>query len=275
MLAKILQGLLTPFFWGLMHDQPVALVTGGSRGIGRAICLRLGALGHAVVVNYASRRDAADEVVGQIAAAGGRAMAIQANVAVADDRDALLTGTFDEFGRLDVLVNNAGIASPGRKDLLEASEAGWDEVFAINLKGPFFLTQSAARKMIELVRAGSIRGGNIINISSVSAYTASVNRGDYCMSKAALSMMTWLFAERLAAEGITVFEISPGVIETDMTGPVHDKYEKLIAEGLSPIRRWGQADDVARAVEAIVQGYFPFSTGERLNVDGGFHMRRL
>jgi NAD(P)-dependent dehydrogenase (short-subunit alcohol dehydrogenase family) len=129
--------------------------------------------------------------------------------------------------------------------------------------------------MIELVRAGVMPDGKIINISSVSAYTASVNRGDYCMSKAALSMMTWLFAERLASEGITVFEISPGVIETDMTGPVHDKYDKLIAAGLTPIRRWGQPDDVARAVEAIVQGCFPFTTGERLNIDGGFHMRRL
>ena len=258
-----------------MHDQPVALVTGGSRGIGRAICLKLGALGYAVAVNYASRRDAADEVVGQISAAGGRAIAVRANVAQSADRDALLAGTLDAFGRLDVLVNNAGIASPGRKDLLEATEAGWDEVFAINLKGPFFLTQLAARKMIEFVRAGSIPDGKIINITSVSAYTASVNRGDYCMSKAALSMMTWLFAERLASKGISVFEISPGVIETDMTGPVHDKYDKLIAEGMTPIGRWGQPDDVARAVEAIVKGYFPFSTGERLNVDGGFHMRRL
>jgi NAD(P)-dependent dehydrogenase (short-subunit alcohol dehydrogenase family) len=258
-----------------MHDRPVALVTGGSRGIGRAICLKLGAFGYAVAVNYASRRDAADEVVAQISAAGGRAIAARANVAAAPDRERLLATALDAFGRLDVLVNNAGIASPGRKDLLEATEAGWDEVFAINLKGPFFLTQLAARKMIELVRAGSISDGKIINISSVSAYTASVNRGDYCMSKAALSMMTWLFAERLASEGISVFEISPGVIETDMTGPVRDKYDKLIAEGITPIRRWGQPDDVARAVEAIVKGYFPFSTGERLNVDGGFHMRRL
>jgi NAD(P)-dependent dehydrogenase (short-subunit alcohol dehydrogenase family) len=258
-----------------MNDQPVALVTGGSRGIGRAICLKLGALGYGVVVNFVSRRDAADEVVAQIEAAGGRAIAVKANVAVAADRERLLASALEHFGRLDVLVNNAGIASPGRKDLLEATEAGWDEVFAINLKGPFFLTQLTARKMIELVHAGAVPEGKIINISSVSAYTASVNRGDYCMSKAALSMMTWLFAERLASEGITVFEISPGVIETDMTGPVHLKYEKLIAEGLTPIRRWGQPDDVARAVEAIVRGYFPFTTGERLNVDGGFHMRRL
>jgi NAD(P)-dependent dehydrogenase (short-subunit alcohol dehydrogenase family) len=254
---------------------PVALVTGGSRGIGRAICLELGKLGHAVVVNYVSRRDAAEEVASEIAASGGRVSIAQGNIAAAADRESLIAATLAEFGRLDVLVNNAGIASPGRKDLLEATEAGWDEVFATNLKGPFFLTQLAARRMIELVRAATQPAGTIINISSVSAYTASTNRGDYCMAKAGLSMMTRLFANRLAGEGIAVFEIAPGVIETDMTGPVREKYDKLIAEGLSPIQRWGQAEDVARAVAAIVQGYFPFSTGDRFNVDGGFHMRRL
>jgi NAD(P)-dependent dehydrogenase (short-subunit alcohol dehydrogenase family) len=255
--------------------QPVALVTGGSRGIGRAICLELGRLGHAVVVNYATRREAAERVAAEIVAGGNPAIVAQGNVAVAGDRESLVAATLTDFGRLDVLVNNAGIASPGRKDLLEATEAGWDEVFATNLKGPFFLTQLAARQMIELIRAGTQPAGTIINISSVSAYTASTNRGDYCMTKAGLAMMTWLFADRLASEGIKVFEIAPGVIETDMTGPVRDKYDRLIAEGLTPIRRWGQAEDVARAVAAIVQGYFPFSTGERFNVDGGFHMRRL
>ncbi len=255
--------------------QPAALVTGGSRGIGRAICLELARHGYAVVVNYASRRDAAEEVVGQIVATGGRAIAAQGSVALAAQRETVLAAAIDEFGRLDVLVNNAGIASPGRKDLLEATEAAWDEVFATNLKGPFFLTQLAARMMIELIHARTQPAGTIVNISSVSAYTASTNRGDYCMSKAALSMMTSLFADRLAGEGISVFEIAPGVIETDMTGPVRDKYDKLIADGLSPIRRWGTPEDVARAVGAIVQGYFPFSTGERFNVDGGFHLRRL
>ncbi|MEX2140171.1 MAG: 3-ketoacyl-ACP reductase [Pirellulales bacterium] len=256
-----------------MH--PVALVTGGSRGIGRAICLELGKLGHAVVVNFATRRDAAEEVAGLIVADGGRAIAAQGNIAAAHDRESLIATTLSQFGRLDVLVNNAGIASPGRKDLLEATEDAWDEVFATNLKGPFFLTQLAARHMVQLVRAKTQPAGKIVNISSVSAYTASTNRGDYCMAKAGLSMMTRLFADRLANEGIAVFEIAPGVIETDMTGPVHDKYDKLIAEGLTPIRRWGQVEDVARAVAAIVQGYFPFSTGDRFNVDGGFHMRRL
>jgi NAD(P)-dependent dehydrogenase (short-subunit alcohol dehydrogenase family) len=185
--------------------------------------------------------------------------------------DAALT----EFGRLDVLVNNAGIASPGRKDLLEATEEAWDQVFATNLKGPFFLSQLAARQMIACIHGGKTSGGQIINISSVSAYTASTNRADYCLTKAGISMMTWLFADRLAAEKIAVFEIAPGIIATDMTGPVRDKYESLIASGITPIRRWGQPEDVARAVGAIVSGSFPFSTGERFNVDGGFHIRRL
>jgi len=258
-----------------MSEQHVAIVTGGSRGIGRAIALELSRLGHAVVVNYAARRAAADQVAAEITAAGGRAIVAQANVAITADRESLVATALAEFGRLDLLVNNAGIASPGRLDLLDATEESWDQVFATNLKGPFFLSQLAARKMIELIRARVMPGGKIINISSVSAYTASTNRGDYCMAKAGLSMMTWLFADRLAAEGIFVFEIAPGVIATDMTGPVHDKYDKLIAEGLTPIRRWGEPVDVARAVAAIVSGYFPFSTGERINVDGGFHMRRL
>lgn len=258
-----------------MNSKPVAIVTGGSRGIGRAISVELGRSNHAVIVNYANRRDAADEVVNEIKRAGGQAIAVQANVRQGDDRTRLLETALNDFGRIDVLVNNAGIASPGRKDLLEATEAGWDEVFATNLKGPFFLTQAVANKMIELVRAGDIPGGKIINISSVSSYTASTNRGDYCISKAGMSMMTALFADRLAEEKIGVFEIAPGIIETEMTGPVRAKYDQLIAEGITPIRRWGRPEDVARAVAAIVGDYFPFSTGQRFDVDGGFHLRRL
>jgi NAD(P)-dependent dehydrogenase (short-subunit alcohol dehydrogenase family) len=258
-----------------MSEKPVAIVTGGSRGIGRAIALEVGRLGHAVVVNYAARRDAADQVAAEIGAAGGQAIVVQADVTITADRESLVATTLGEFGRLDLLVNNAGIASPGRLDLLEATEESWDQVFATNLKGPFFLSQLAARKMIECIRGGVTSGGRIINISSVSAYTASSNRGDYCMAKAGVSMMTRLFADRLAEEGIFVFEIAPGVISTDMTGPVREKYDKLIADRLTPMRRWGEPSDVARAVAAIVSGYFPFSTGDRINVDGGFHIRRL
>lgn len=256
-------------------DKPAALVTGASRGIGRAIALELARLGYGVVVNYATRPDAAQGVVEEIAQAAGRAVAVQANVGSADDRQRLIEATCDAFGRLDVLVNNAGITSVGRHDLLDATEESWDQVFDTNLKGPFFLSQLAARKMIEQIAAGASGGGKIINISSVSAYAVSTNRADYCMTKAAMRMMTWLLAERLASERIGVFEICPGVIASDMTAPVKEKYDRLIAEGLWPIRRWGRPEDVARAVAAIVQDYFPFSTGESFNVDGGFHVRRL
>jgi 3-oxoacyl-[acyl-carrier protein] reductase len=252
-----------------------ALVTGGSRGIGRSIALELGRLGYAVGVNYASRPDAAEQVVGEIAATGGKAAAIRGNVGETDDRAAMIQTVLDQFGRLDVLVNNAGITSPGRKDLLEATEESWDEVFAINLKGPFFLSQLAARQMIAQSTAGKSSGGKIINISSISAFAVSTNRGDYCITKAAMEMMTQLFAVRLADDKIGVFEICPGVIESDMTAAVQEKYDKLIAEGLSPIRRWGKPEDVAKAVAAIATDSFPFSTGERFHVDGGFHIRRL
>jgi 3-oxoacyl-[acyl-carrier protein] reductase len=258
-----------------MSGRRAAIVTGGSRGIGRAIAEELGRLGYAVAVNYATRQDAADEVVAGIAAGGGEAMALGGNVAVAEDRRRMVDATLARFGRLDLLVNNAGITSPGRKDILEATEEGWETVFGTNLKGPFFLSQRAASEMIRQIREGVIPDGRIINISSISAYAVSTNRADYCMTKAAMGVMTQLFAERLAQEGIRVFEVCPGVIESDMTAPVKEKYDRLIAEGLWPIRRWGRPEDVAKAVAAIVSDYFPFSTGERFNIDGGFHIRRL
>lgn len=258
-----------------MNERPVAIVTGGSRGIGRAIVRELAVAGHHVVVNYSTRKDAADDLVSEIVAAGGAAISVAADVASTTDRRILVERTLADFGRLDVLVNNAGITSPARKDLLEATEEGWEQVFSTNLKGPFFLSQLAANQMIRQMEDGRTAGGTIINISSISAYAVSYQRADYCMTKAALSTMTQLFADRLAEYKIGVFEICPGVIATDMTGPVKEKYDRLIAEGLTPIRRWGQPEDVARAVAAIVRGYFPFSTGERINVDGGFHIRRL
>jgi len=253
----------------------VALVTGASRGIGRAIAERLGAGGHAVAVNYFRSPDAATDVVAAIEAAGGVAVALQGSVAVAEDRQRLIAETVVRLGRLDVLVNNAGITSPGRRDLLEATEESWDEVFATNLKGPFFLAQLAAREMIRLAELGTQEAGVIVNVSSVSSYAVSANRVDYCTAKAGLQMITWQLACRLADHNIRVFEICPGVIKSDMTAPVVEKYDALIADGLAPIRRWGQPDDVARAVEAVVSDAFPFTTGERINVDGGFHMRRL
>ncbi|MEX2176954.1 MAG: 3-ketoacyl-ACP reductase [Pirellulaceae bacterium] len=255
--------------------QPAALVTGASRGIGRAIALRLAADGYAVAVNYHSNAAAAADVVGQIEQAGGRAIAIQADVALGPDRERLVSDTLAQFQRMDLLVNNAGITSVGRKDLLEATEESWDAVFATNLKGPFFLAQRAARAMIEQIEAGAIERATIVNVSSISAYAVSTNRADYCMSKAAMEMMTWLLADRLAEQRINVYEVCPGVIASDMTAPVKAKYDKLIADGMSPIRRWGQPEDVAAAVAMLASGALPFSTGERINVDGGFHIRRL
>jgi len=254
---------------------PTAIVTGASRGIGRAIAEELARLKFAVVVNYASNHAAADEAAAAVRALGGEAMTTQADVGSATERDRLVRETIETFGRLDVLVNNAGITSPGRRDLLDVTEESWDRVFAVNLKGPFFLAQSAAKEMARCIDAGITGDGMIVNVSSISGIAGSIDRADYCIAKAAMGMMTDLLATRLAEDGISVFEICPGVIETDMTAPVKQKYDALFAEGLAPIRRWGQSAEVAKAVAAIVQGYFPYSTGQRIYVDGGFHIRRL
>jgi NAD(P)-dependent dehydrogenase (short-subunit alcohol dehydrogenase family) len=249
----------------------VAIVTGASRGIGRAIALGLADNGWHVAINYARNADAAEEVKREVESRGGRALLVQADVSRADDRKRLVDETTKSLGRIQLLVNNAGVAPDVRADILEASEESFDRLININLKGPYFLTQLVARAMI-----ASKTAGKIISITSVSAYAASTNRGDYCVSKAGLAMMTQLYAARLAEHGINVYEIRPGVIETDMTGPVKAKYDKLIFEqDLTPIHRWGKPEDVAAAVSAIASGLLPFSTGEVINVDGGFHMRRL
>jgi 3-oxoacyl-[acyl-carrier protein] reductase len=256
-------------------SQPAAVVTGASRGIGRAIAIRLARDGFAVAVNFHSNRQAAEEVVREIEAAGGVAIAVPADVGVSADRARLIDETMAKFSRLDLLINNAGITSVGRKDLLEATEESWDTVFATNLKGPFFLAQLAARNMLALIGKDIMPRGTIVNVSSISAYAVSTNRADYCMAKAAMQMMTWLLADRLAEHQINVYEVCPGVIVSDMTAPVKEKYDRLIAEGMSPIRRWGQPEDVASAVSMLASGALPFSTGERINIDGGFHIRRL
>ena len=255
--------------------HPVAIVTGASRGIGRAIAVRLAGEGYAVIVNYHSNRAAAEEVVSEAQKTGVQMIAVQADIGQTADRTRLISESLDHFGRIDLLVNNAGITSVGRKDLLEATEESWDTVFATNLKGPFFLAQQVAREMISATTKGVIHRGTIINVSSISAYAVSTNRADYCMAKAAMQMMTWLLADRLAEHKINVYEVCPGVIASDMTAPVKEKYDRLIAEGLSPIRRWGQPEDVAAAVAMLAGGQLAFSTGERINVDGGFHIRRL
>lgn len=254
-----------------MSENRKALVTGASRGIGRAIAIALAGAGHDVAVNFARNQSAADEVKRQIEAVGRTAHLIQADISDSDDRQRLVDEAIRAMGRIDLLVNNAGVAPEVRADILDASEQSFDRMIGINLKGPYFLTQLVARRMVE-----QKVHGKIVTISSVSAYTASTNRGDYCVSKAGLSMMTALYASRLAEHGIGVFEIRPGVIETDMTGPVKAKYDKLIFEqDLTPQKRWGRPEDVARAVVAIATDLLPFSTGEVINVDGGFHLRRL
>lgn len=283
----------------------VALVTGGSRGIGRGIAIALADAGFDVVVNYASNRDAAEEVGKIIERAGRRALLVQGDISIAADREKLVDETYAKAGRLDLLVNNAGVAPKVRADILDAGEESFDRMIDINLKGPYFLTQLVARRMIQHRKGSGFGVGNsagekaassaslnpepqllnpepralnpaIVTITSVSVYTASTNRGDYCVAKSGLAMMTKLFAVRLAEFGINVYEIRPGVIETDMTGPVKEKYDRMIFEdGLTPIARWGKPDDVARAVVALAAGALPFSTGEVINVDGGFHLRRL
>ncbi len=253
----------------------VALVTGGGRGIGRAVALALARRGWNVAINYRSNAEAAAQTLAEVEAAGARGLLIGADIAAAADRERLLAAVRQAFGRLDLLVNNAGMAPRKRADLLEMTLESFHEVLATNLEGPFFLTQAAARWMIEQVQAGLEPRPKIINIGSISAYTASIMRGEYCMAKAGMGMMTALFADRLAEWGIHVYEVRPGIIATDMTAPVQDRYRKLIADGLLPIRRMGEPEDVARAVAALAEGALPYSTGEVINVDGGFHLRRL
>jgi len=260
----------------------VALITGASRGIGRGIALQLARLGFDLVLNYRSNTEAARATAADCLEAARscekkiRAELIAGDISESAIRAEAVSFVKETFSRLDLLVNNAGIAPRERLDLLSTTEQSFDELLAINLKAPFFLTQAVANWMIEQrkSRDAAFRP-KIVTISSISAYTASINRGDYCVSKAGLSMMTALFASRLAAEGIQVFEIRPGIIATDMTAGVKGKYDQLIADGLTPIPRWGEPDDVAKAVAAIAQDLLPFSTGEVINVDGGFHLRRL
>lgn len=266
--------------------NPVALITGASRGIGRGIALELAKLGHDLVINYAGNVEAAKQTAGDCVAtaqAAGktiRAEICQADISKCENRKKLVEFTKSKFGWISLLVNNAGVAPDVRADIMEATEESFDRLMAINVKGPYFLTQQVGKWMIEQVCSpqpatrAPIRL-KIVTISSVSAYTASTNRGDYCVSKAALSMLTPLFASRLAAHGINVYEIRPGIIATDMTGAVKEKYDKLIADGLTPIQRWGTPEDIGLAVAAIANDALPFSTGEVINVDGGFHLRRL
>ncbi len=261
--------------------KPVAIVTGGSRGIGKAIAIELAGLGFDIFINHFDFADgrpeegAAKKTSQEIEAKGAKCISLRGDISSDSDREALVKAVKEGFGRCDMLVNNAGVAPAKRVDLLTATEASFDRVLNINLKGPYFLTQAIARWMIEQKEKFEQRNFRIVNIGSMSSYTSSTARGEYCISKAGVSMMTMLYADRLAEFGIGVFEIRPGIIQTDMTAVVKDKYDKLIADGLTPIKRWGQPEDIAKAVSAIAEGKMDFSTGQVINVDGGFHLRRL
>jgi 3-oxoacyl-[acyl-carrier protein] reductase len=256
-----------------MGDRPVAIVTGASRGIGRSIALELASLGYDLVVNRAQEQP--PEVLEEAGALGARCEFAPGSIAEADVRARIVELTKAKFSRCDMLVNNAGAAPLKRTDILQATEESFDRVVGINLKGPYFLTQLVANWMVEQRQQAPQRPLRIVNIGSISAYTSSPSRGEYCISKAGVAMMTKLYADRLAEYDIGVFEISGGIIETDMTRVVKEKYDKLIAEGLTPTRRWGQPADLAKVVSAIAEGRLDFSTGTVINVDGGFHLRRL
>jgi NAD(P)-dependent dehydrogenase (short-subunit alcohol dehydrogenase family) len=258
-----------------MVESRVAIVTGASRGIGNAIAQKLAAEGYAIVaVGTSAAQDVAANLE-KIRQTGAPLRYVQADVSALGGRNAIVDCALEHYGRIDVLVNNAGVAPATRMDILDTTEESMDRVLGINLKSTFFLTQAVARIMCREVAEIEGIAPKIVNISSISAYTSSTQRAEYCISKAAVSMVTMLFADRLADAGINVYEIRPGVINTDMTSVVKEKYDTLIADGLTPIKRWGQVQDVANAVSVVCSGMLNFSTGEVINVDGGFHIRRL
>lgn len=259
-----------------MNDQKVAIVTGSSRGIGRGIALELAKEGWSIVINYHSNKEAAEEAKNLVEEASGSALIVQADMASLDDLKKLVDRSIDHYQHIDLLVNNAGVGPKVRTDMLQVSVESYDRVMDINLRGPFFLTQRVANHMVELKVKGELESPKIVNIGSISAYTSSPERSEYCISKAGMGMMTKVWADRLAEYGINVYEIRPGIIFTDLTSVVKDKYDRLILEeSITPIQRWGQPEDIGRAVVAIAKDYLPFSTGEIINVDGGFHLHRL
>jgi len=244
-------------------NKPVALVTGASRGIGRAIAVEL-SKSHAVVATYRANQKAAESLRNETGAE-----IIPSDISSAADRDKLVARLKANYGHLDLLVNNAGVAPRERRDMLEATESSYDDLLSTNLKGPHFLTQQIARWMVEQ------RRGRVVFITSISSYTASTNRAEYCISKAGLSMSAALFALRLAADNVQVFEIRPGIVRTDMIAAVEKSYEDKIAAGLLPQRRMGEPQDMARVIRAIADGVLDYSTGQVIDVDGGFHIRGL
>jgi NAD(P)-dependent dehydrogenase (short-subunit alcohol dehydrogenase family) len=266
---------------GSQAPPPAAvLVTGASRGLGRGIAESLARDGLDVAIHYGRNREAAEETQAACRQAAARAdqrlVLVGGDVASRTDRDRILDETLAALGRIDALVNNAGMAPRSRIDILDATEESFDELIAVNLKGPYFLSQAVARHWIGRKGQSRLAGSyKLVFISSISATHVSLNRGEYCVSKAGLAMASKLWAARLAPEGVQVFELRPGIMATDMTAGVKEQYDRLLAEGLVPQKRWGTADDVGRAVSALLKGSFPFSTGDVLHVDGGLHLERL
>ncbi|AZO94395.1 3-ketoacyl-ACP reductase [Halocella sp. SP3-1] len=263
-----------------MIERKVAVITGASRGIGHAVALQLAREGFALAILARSSIEKVKDKIEEIKKKGVPVFYYSGDLSSAGDRGSFLAETYQEFGRLDLLVNNAGVAPKVRNDILETSEESFNFVLNINLKGTFFLTQAVAKIMLRDVKAFKEKDNleyspRIINISSLSSYASSTDRSEYCISKAGISMLTRLFADRLAEDGIYVYEIRPGIIYTDMTSVVKDKYDRLIKGGLTPIKRWGYPADIANAVSVLCSGRLNFSTGEVINVDGGFHLRRL
>lgn len=256
-------------------NNKVALITGGSRGIGFGIAEQLARNGYDLAINGVRSADEASDALKKLKEFGNDVIYCQGNIASSEARENIIQQVKQHYGRLHVLVNNAGIAPKERRDILEATEESFDDVISINLKGTYFLIQKAANWMIGQKKNDKEFEGCIVNITSISATVASINRGEYCISKAGLSMVTQLFATRLGEFDIPVFEVRPGIIKTDMTSGVKEKYDKLIGEGLTIQKRWGLPEDVGKAVASLVKGDFSYSTGQVIMVDGGLNISRL
>ncbi len=259
---------------------PVALVTGSSRGIGRGIAMQLAKEGFSVAITYVGNEEAAKQTAQdcrELARHSGASFEIfKADIGNKEDRKALVDEVFTTFGTIDILVNNAGIAPKVRADILDASEESFEDLLRTNTQGPYFLTQAVAKRWLEAGIPSRIESGyKVIFVTSVSVDTVSINRGDYCISKAALSMAASLWSIRLAPHDIQVYEIRPGIVATDMTSKVKEKYDSLIGDGLIPQGRWGEPSDTGKAVAALAKGYFPYSTGTVIFTDGGMHIPRL
>ncbi len=256
-----------------MSARPRVFVTGARRGIGRGIAFAFAEAGYDVVINDLVEDDAAAEAIAGVRERGAKAEFITGDVSDLSAIPAIAERAFSAFGGLDCLVNNAGISVKKRGDLLEVTPESYDHLMGVNLRGPFFLTQEIARRMVAAKDATHPR--SIISLSSANATLVAPDRAEYCLSKTGVSMMTKLYAVRLGEENIGVFEIRPGIIRTDMTAVVKDKYDRLIEGGLTPTKRWGEPQDIARVAVSLASGNFHFSTGDAFHVDGGLHIHRL